>query len=89
MEYIALDMNSEEIERQINYYDVVLHIYETRYERGTFFYGFFCGKIQLVSECFTKEGLDQLIELMKDCTELGKTDIMKLIEESNLELIEN
>jgi hypothetical protein len=37
---------------------------------------------------FTKEGIDQLIELMKDCTELGKTDIIKLIEENNLELIE-
>jgi hypothetical protein len=37
---------------------------------------------------FTKEGLDQLIELMKECTELGKVDIMQLIEKSNLELIE-
>ena len=31
----------------------------------------------------------QLIELMKECTELGKIDIMELIEESNLKLIEN
>lgn len=38
---------------------------------------------------FTKEGIDQLIELMQDCTELGKIDIIQLIEESNLELIEN
>lgn len=38
---------------------------------------------------FTKEGLDQLIELMKECTELGKIDIMELIEESNLKLIES
>lgn len=37
---------------------------------------------------FTKESIDQLIELMKDCTELGKIDIQQLIEESNLELIE-
>ena len=37
---------------------------------------------------FTKEGIEQLIELMKDCTELGKIDIMQLIEESNLELID-
>ena len=37
---------------------------------------------------FTKEGIDQLIELIKDCTELGKVDIMQLIEESNLELID-
>jgi hypothetical protein len=37
---------------------------------------------------FTQDGLDQLIELMKECTELGKIDIMKLIEESNLELID-
>lgn len=36
---------------------------------------------------FTKEGIEQLIELMKDCTELGKIDIQQLIEESNLELI--
>ena len=38
---------------------------------------------------FTKEGIEQLIELMKECTELGKVDIEQLIEESNLELIEN
>jgi len=38
---------------------------------------------------FTKEGIEQLIELMKECTELGKIDIEQLIEESNLELIEN
>ena len=37
---------------------------------------------------FTKEGIEQLIELMKECTELGKVDIMQLIEESNLELID-
>ena len=37
---------------------------------------------------FTKEGIEQLIELMQDCTELGKIDIQELIEESNLELIE-
>jgi hypothetical protein len=37
---------------------------------------------------FTKEGIEQLIELMKECTELGKVDIEQLIEESNLELIE-
>lgn len=37
---------------------------------------------------FTKEGIEQLIELMKECTELGKVDIMQLIEKSNLELIE-
>ena len=37
---------------------------------------------------FTKEGIEQLIELMQDCTELGKLDIQELIEESNLELIE-
>lgn len=37
---------------------------------------------------FTQDGLNQLIELMKECTELGKIDIMQLIEESNLELIE-
>lgn len=37
---------------------------------------------------FTQDGLNQLIELMKECTELGKVDIMQLIEESNLELIE-
>ena len=37
---------------------------------------------------FTKEGIEQLIELMKECTELGKVDIQQLIEESNLELIE-
>jgi hypothetical protein len=37
---------------------------------------------------FTKEGIEQLIELMKECTELGKIDIMQLIEESNLELID-
>lgn len=37
---------------------------------------------------FTQNGLNQLIELMKECTELGKVDIMQLIEESNLELIE-
>lgn len=38
---------------------------------------------------FTQENIQQLIELMKDCTELGKVDIQQLIEESNLELIEN
>jgi hypothetical protein len=37
---------------------------------------------------FTKEGIEQLIELMQDCTELGKIDIQELIKESNLELIE-
>lgn len=37
---------------------------------------------------FTKEGIEQLIELMKDCTELGKVDIEQLIEKSNLELID-
>jgi hypothetical protein len=37
---------------------------------------------------FTKEGIEQLIELMQDCTELGKLDIQELIEENNLELIE-
>lgn len=37
---------------------------------------------------FTQDGLNQLIELMKECTELGKVDIMQLIEESNLELID-
>jgi len=37
---------------------------------------------------FTQEGINQLIELMQECTELGKVDIMELIEESNLELIE-
>jgi hypothetical protein len=37
---------------------------------------------------FTKEDIEQLIELMKECTELGKVDIEQLIEESNLELIE-
>ena len=37
---------------------------------------------------FTKEGIEQLIELMKECTELGKVDIMQLIEQSNLELID-
>lgn len=37
---------------------------------------------------FTKEGIEQLIELMQDCTELGKLDIQELIEESNLELID-
>ena len=37
---------------------------------------------------FTQDGLNQLIELMKECTELGKVDIMQLIEQSNLELIE-
>lgn len=36
---------------------------------------------------FTQDGLNQLIELMKECTELGKVDIMQLIEQSNLELI--
>ena len=38
---------------------------------------------------FTQDGLNQLIELMKECTELGKIDIMELIEESNLKLIES
>ena len=38
---------------------------------------------------FTQDGLNQLIELMKECTELGKVDIMQLIRESNLELIED
>lgn len=38
---------------------------------------------------FTQEGVEQLIELMKECTELGKIDIEQLIKESNLELIEN
>lgn len=37
---------------------------------------------------FTQDGLNQLIELMKECTELGKVDIMQLIEQSNLELID-
>ena len=38
---------------------------------------------------FTQEGINQLIELMKECTELGKIDIEQLIKESNLELIED
>ena len=38
---------------------------------------------------FTEEGLKQLIELMKACTELNEVDINKLIEESQLEKIEN
>lgn len=38
---------------------------------------------------FTQEGLNQLIELIKECTELGKVDIEQLIRESNLELIED
>lgn len=36
---------------------------------------------------FTKEGIEQLIELMQDCTELGKLDIQELIKESELQLI--
>lgn len=38
---------------------------------------------------FTKEGIEQLIALMDECTELGKVNIEELIKESNLELIEN
>lgn len=37
---------------------------------------------------FTKEGIEQLIELMQDCTELGKLDIQELIKESELQLID-
>ena len=36
---------------------------------------------------FTEEGIKDLIELMEDCTELGKVDIEELIKESNLETI--
>ncbi len=36
---------------------------------------------------FTEEGIKDLIELMEDCTELGKLDIEELIKESNLETI--
>lgn len=38
---------------------------------------------------FTVEGLKQLIELMKSCSELNKVNIDELIEESNLEILEN
>lgn len=37
---------------------------------------------------FTSDGIRKLIDLIKECTELGKIDIMQLIEESNLELID-
>jgi hypothetical protein len=37
---------------------------------------------------FTSDGIRKLIELIEECTELGKIDIMQLIEESNLELID-
>lgn len=37
---------------------------------------------------FTEEVFKQLIELMTMCTELNKVDINKLLEESNLEILE-
>jgi hypothetical protein len=37
---------------------------------------------------FTSDGIRKLIELIEECTKLGKIDIMELIEESNLELID-
>lgn len=36
---------------------------------------------------FTEESLLQLIELMKDCTELNEVNINQLLEECNLEII--
>lgn len=43
---------------------------------------------RLTRFAFTKEGIDKLVELMLQCTELNKVDINKLIEESNLKTIE-
>ena len=36
---------------------------------------------------FTDQSIKDLIELMEDCTELGKVDIEELIKESNLKTI--
>jgi len=33
--------------------------------------------------------IEKLMELMRNCSELSNIDIMKLIEESNLQLVEN
>lgn len=37
---------------------------------------------------FRKEDIPKLIELMKVCTELNEVDINKLLEESNLQVVE-
>lgn len=37
---------------------------------------------------FTQEGLNQLIEMIKNCSDLNDFDVMKAIEEADLELVE-